>query len=115
MKKYMKYIMLQAVIIIYSFSTVMSKLASGEKENPIKFLIYFGVEILLMGVYAVLWQQMIKKFDLTIAYANRAMVILWSTIWAVIFFHDSITIQNIIGIVLVIIGLLLVNTEKEGV
>ena len=69
-----------------------------------------------IGVYiiALLWQQMIKKFELSVAYANRAMAILWSMIWAVLFFHDRITIRNIVGVAIVLVGIVLVNTDKEA-
>lgn len=57
---------------------------------------------------------MIKKFELSVAYANRAMAILWSMIWAVLFFHDRITIRNIVGVAIVLVGIVLVNTDKEA-
>ena len=65
------------------------------------------------GVFAILWQQAIKKFDLSVAYANRAMVLLWSMIWAVLVFHDTITLKNILGVALVIAGTFVINTEKN--
>ena len=119
MNKIKNIVMLQGVVIIYSISSVMSKLASGTEGNVAKFILFFGLEFLFLGIYAILWQQMIKRFDLTVAYANRAMVILWSTIWAVIFFHNQITLQNICGILLVMLGTFLVNVgdtenKEEG-
>ena len=54
------------------------------------------MEIIILGIYALIWQQLIKRIDLSIAYANRSMAILWSMIWAVIFFGEIITIKNII-------------------
>lgn len=105
-------ILLQAVIIIYSVSSVMAKLASANHEDISKFLIFFAIEFILLAVYAVCWQQMIKRFELTVAYANRAMSTLWSMVWAVFFFHDTITVKNICGVMLVIVGTLLINTDK---
>ena len=64
-------------------------------------------------MYAILWQQMIKRFDLSIAYANRSMAILWSLIWAVVFFHEKITLYNVIGVVIVLAGTMLVNADGE--
>lgn len=106
-------LLLQGVVIIYSISSVMSKLASAQKGEAFKFILFFGLEIVFLGIYAILWQQMIKRFELTVAYANRAMVILWSTLWAVVFFKDNITLQNICGIALVILGTVLVNMEND--
>ena len=64
-------------------------------------------------MYALLWQQMIKKFELSIAYANRAMALLWSAIWAIVLFKDSLSIKQIIGIAIVILGTIVVNSDKK--
>ncbi|MFG6366979.1 MAG: EamA family transporter [Lachnospiraceae bacterium] len=105
-------ILLQAVIVIYTISSVMSKEASRSEGNPTRFLFFFGMEFVILAVYAVLWQQMIKRFELSVAYANRSMAVVWSMVWAVIFFHNTITLQNIAGVLLVVIGIILVNSEN---
>lgn len=112
--KWKNILQLQAVVIIYTISSVMAKAASERKEEYLLFLFFFGLEFILLGIYALLWQQMIKKFELSVAYANRAMAILWSMIWAVLFFHDRITIRNILGVAIVLVGIVLVNTDKEA-
>ena len=107
-------ILLQAIIIIYTVSSVMAKFASANKETPIKFFLFLGLEFAILAVYAELWQQMIKRFDLSVAYANRSMAILWSMIWAVIFFHDKITLRNVLGVLLVLLGTIVVNMDAAG-
>jgi len=67
----------------------------------------------ILGVYAVLWQQMIKRFELSVAYANRSMAVVLSMVWAVVFFHDTITVQNVLGVVLVVAGTWIINTEAK--
>lgn len=113
MKKVKNVLLLQGVVIIYTISSVMSKLASSNKESLIKFLFFFGMEFVLLGIYAILWQQMIKRFELSVAYANRSMSVLWSIVWAVIFFHDTITVKNIVGVILVIAGTIIINTDVD--
>ena len=105
-------ILLQAIIIIYTVSSVMAKFASANKETPIKFFLFLGLEFAILAVYAVLWQQMIKRFDLSIAYANRAMALLWSAVWAVVLFHENLNGKQIAGILLVILGTVIVNTQQ---
>lgn len=107
-------VLLQGVIIIYTISGVMSKAASAHRDDLLRFLIFFGLEFVLLGVYALLWQQMIKRFEISVAYANRSMAVVWSMVWAVVFFHDTITIQNIAGVVLVVAGIWIINTDTEG-
>ena len=107
-------IILQVIIMIYTLSTVAAKFASNEEFLSWKFILFYGIEIAILGIYAVLWQQIIKKFDISIAYANKAMSLLWSVVWAIVFFKEDITIKNIIGIIIVIIGTLIVNSEDYG-
>ena len=71
------------------------------------------LEIVILGVYALLWQQIIKRFDLSVAYANRSIALLWSMLWAVVFFHETVTIQNAIGAAVVIAGTIVVNTDES--
>ena len=106
-------ILLQAIIIIYTVSSVMAKLASASKDEPIRMLLFLGLEFVILAIYAVFWQQMIKRFELSVAYANRSMAILWSMIWAVIFFHDEITVRNIIGVLIVLVGTIIVNLDAR--
>lgn len=92
----------------------MSKEASANREHLLWFGFFFGMEFVVLAVYALLWQQMIKRFELSVAYANRSMAVVWSMVWAVVFFHDTITIQNILGVVLVMAGTLIINTGTKG-
>ena len=109
-------LLLQVIIIIYTISSVMAKLASSSAEEPFRMLVFLGLEFVILAIYAVLWQQMIKRFELSVAYANRAMAILWSMIWAVIFFHDEITFRNVLGVLIVLLGMVIVNLDarEEG-
>lgn len=90
----------------------MSKKASASSGDILRFLFFFGMEFVILGIYALLWQQMIKRFELSVAYANRSMAVFWSMIWAVVFFHDKITVQNVIGVLLVIIGNIIINSDQ---
>ena len=104
---------LQIVIAIYTLSTVFAKFASGQEFMSFKFILYYGLEMLILAVYAVVWQQLIKKFDISVAYANKAMGLLWSSVWAILIFNETITIKNVIGVVIVIVGTIIVNSEDE--
>ena len=113
-KTKLKYIcILQIVIAIYTLSTVCAKFASGQEFMSFQFILYYGIEMMILGVYAIIWQQLLKKFDVSIAYANKAMGLLWSIVWAILIFNDTITIKNVIGVLIVIIGTIIVNNEDE--
>ena len=105
-------IWLQTIVMIYTLSGVTAKIASD--KEPLQFIMLYGVEIVILGVYAILWQQIIKKFDLSIAYANKAIGIVWSMLWAIVLFKDTITWKNICGVILVVVGTMILNSDTVG-
>ena len=104
---------LQLVVMLYTLSSVAAKMASGQAFLSLPFIVYYGVEILILGFYAIAWQQIIKRCDLSVAYANRSMAILWSLVWTVIFFHEALTVKNILGVLIVFAGPMIVNSDGE--
>ena len=106
--------LLQLIVIIYTINSIIGKLSAGEEFMSMRFILFYVAEVGVLGIYALLWQQMIRRFDLSIAYANRAMALIWSAVWAVVIFHESLSIKNIIGILLVIAGTVVVNTEATS-
>ncbi len=69
----------------------------------------YGLELMVLGVYAIIWQQVLKRFPLTTAYANRSFGIAWSFMWSVVLFQDTITLKKLLGVIVVLIGTLIVN------
>lgn len=111
-KKYFNVVFLQAIIVIYTLSGICAKLASSYELLSVKFIGFYGLEIVVLGVYAILWQQVLKRFDISVAYANRSIALIWSIIWAVVFFGEKITVPNIIGTIIVILGIVVVNLDE---
>jgi len=101
-------ILLQFPIIIMSIAGILAKKASAAELFSVEFIVYYSLEMFTIGIYAVLWQQIIKRFEISVAYANKGTLIIWTFIWAIIFFNESITINNILGAILVIFGILMV-------
>lgn len=106
-------IVLQVVVVVYTLSSVVAKFATGKELFSFSFFLFYGLEIVILGIYAILWQQMIKRFDLSVAYANRAMAILWSAVWAVILFHEALGIKQLLGIGFVVLGTIIVNSDQK--
>ena len=66
------YLALHLFLMLYSLSGVVSKLAAGKPFMSPAFIALYGIEILLLGFYAIGWQQFIKRMPLSVAYANKA-------------------------------------------
>jgi multidrug transporter EmrE-like cation transporter len=106
-------IILQLIIVIYTCSGIAAKFASHYNFLSLGFIICYGIEIVILGVYALFWQQAIKKFDLSVAYANRGVAIFWSLVWSALIFSEKVTVKNIIGVIIIFAGAYIVNTGRK--
>ena len=104
---------LQLSILILSLVGIFAKKASAVGFLSVEFITYYCLILFIMGIYAILWQQIIKRFELSVAYANKGTLIIWTFIWAVIFFQETITLNNILGAVLVIAGIVMVFKDAK--
>ena len=107
------FILLQISFLIYSCSSIVAKIASGNEVMSFKFILFYGLEVVILGVYAILWQQVIKKFELSVAYANKAVTLLWALLWSVLIFHEKLKWNHIVGVVIVIVGIVVLNLSQE--
>lgn len=105
-------IMLEVAFLIYALSSLCSKTAANG-QSIWHTLFFYGLSLCMLGVYAILWQQVLKKMELTIAFSNKGITIVWGIIFGAIFFHEKITIGMIIGSMLVIAGIVCMMREKE--
>jgi len=101
---------LQLSVIIYTCSGICSKYAANYDVMSLKFIGIYALEVVILGIYAIIWQQLIKKIDLSIAYANKGTALIWTAIWAVFLFNETISICNIIGIITIMVGIYLINS-----
>ena len=112
MNKAKDYIQLHLNILLFSLTSVFSKAACsaepGRNQNPLLYVFLF-LMVANCGIYAIAWQKVIKKFSLSTAYANRSVYLIWSQIWAVIIFHENLTVKNIIGLLIVLVGVMVVQ------
>ena len=113
MKKIKPFIILHIILVVYSTGGICSKLASGQPFLSMRFCLFYGGTILSLGIYALLWQQVLKQIPLNIAYANKAITLVWGMVWGAVMFKEQITFTNIIGAVIVLAGVLLMVTGGE--
>lgn len=101
------YAILHLMLMLYSCSGILSKMAAGQEFLSLGFVLCYGGMIAILGVYAIGWQQIIKRLPLTTAYANRAVTVVWGVIWGILVFHEGVSIPQLIGCALVVAGVAL--------
>lgn len=104
------YCLLHIVLLVFSITSIASKVASGADFLSAKFIICYGVVILGLGIYAICWQQVIKKLPLVTAYANKAVTVIWGMVFGYIFFGESLSVRKIVGCVIVVVGVYFIVT-----
>lgn len=107
------FIILHIMLFIFSFCGVFSKLAGNSKFLSFSFLMFYFISLFILFIYTILWQQILKKLPLITAFLNKSITIVWSMIWGILFFGETITIKMIIGCLIVLVGVSLVVTSNE--
>ncbi len=110
------FLTMQIMNVVFSLNTVIMKLASvsWQEEGFFAFrtiMILFAA-VAVLGVYAVAWQAILGKVDLSQAYLNKGTVVFWGLLWSAIIFQEQITVFNIAGSVIIFAGLMMVNCNE---
>ncbi len=112
-KKAFWFLILHILVCFLSFGGVLSKLASAQTFLSLPFIGLYAGEIFILFVYALLWQQVLKHLPLTVAFCNKSVGMIWSMLWGVTIFNETISLQMYIGAAIVLVGVLIVVTSDE--
>ena len=116
---------IQPAVILFSTVSVLAKLASrmlparGQATSfwDYAFLILTDYRIVslvalmffILGLYAIIWQILIKNAQIAVIYANKSSYILWAQAAAVLFFGERLSGSNMVGICIIFAGIMLSN------
>ena len=114
---------IQPAVILFSGVSIAAKFASrmlpeGQLNIQQKIMAILSnwrllgllaLMFLMLGIYAVVWQILIKNAQIAVIYANKSSYLLWAQLAAVLFFGEHITWCNLIGIFIIFSGILLAN------
>lgn len=101
------------VFAVYSTTGIFTKLASNYPLLSIPFCIYFACAIGVIGIYAVLWQRVLKHTELSLAYMMKSITIIYGMLIASLVFGESITLKNLTGCLLIIAGIVLLPHQSQ--
>ena len=105
--------LLHILMLVYSFSGFFSKNAARQEFLSIKFFLCYGGMLMILVLYAFFWQQVIKHLPLTLAYANKAVTIVWGMIWGAVFFQEGYSIHKVIAAVIIMVGVVMYVTADQ--
>ena len=85
------FLVLHCALLLYSTSGLFSKTASSYPFMSPRFILFYAGMILVLGLYALLWQQIIARLPVTFAYANKAVTVIWGVLLGKLFFKEKIS------------------------
>lgn len=113
-KRAMVLICLHVLLLIYSLSGIFSKTAAAKPFLSMPFIVLYGCMLLVLFVYAIGWQQVIKRLPLTLAFMNKAVTIVWGVVWGCFFFGEELNVGKMLGAALVVIGVIVFAKADGG-
>lgn len=108
------YFFLQLLMMFYAVGGIFSKNAANEPFLSTKYILNYGAVLLILMIYAVFWQMILKKIPLSVAMANKSTTVIWGLVYGFLFFQEKISIGNLIGAAVIIAGIVIVvSADKE--
>ncbi|MBR1722682.1 MAG: transporter [Treponema sp.] len=99
--------------LVYTLYPLLGKFATRYEMLSFQFVALYCVVFAILFLYAILWQQVLKRIPLTTAIANKSITIVWGMIFGLLLFSEGISLKMLIGAVLILSGILILSTEKE--
>jgi multidrug transporter EmrE-like cation transporter len=111
MTKLATYGSLIGVNLLYACVTLFTKYASQQEMGSIAYCFGLAGAIGVMGAYAICWQQILKRVELSTAYMFKGTSLIFIMLFAFALFGELITIMNLIGAAVIITGITLFAKE----
>ncbi|MBQ9281270.1 MAG: EamA family transporter [Treponema sp.] len=99
--------------LVYTLYPLLGKFATRYEMLSFQFVALYCMVFAILFLYAILWQQVLKRIPLTTAIANKSITIVWGMIFGLLLFGEGISLKMLIGAVLILSGILILSTEKE--
>ena len=93
--------------LLYSCVGICTKMASMSEPLSWPYLLWFIGAVGILGAYAVLWQQVLRRVELSTAYMFKGTTLIFTMLIAALIFGESITVMNILGSVIIVTGITL--------
>ncbi|MBP5157227.1 MAG: hypothetical protein K6G18_05760 [Treponema sp.] len=107
-----RFILLHLTFLEYSVASIFMKKATLCGGMNIKAFLFFFTGIVLFGGYSILWQQVLKRFPLSVAMANKPVCLLWSTLFGLLIFCEAVSLRFLIGVAFIVTGIVIVSWGK---
>ena len=101
------YLALIGVNLVYACTSIFTKMASQQKPMSFPYLLWIAGAVGVMGVYAMLWQQVISRMPLSTAYMFKGTSLVFVLLFSALLFGEAITLNNVVGSAIILAGIVL--------
>lgn len=95
------------VNLIYACTSIFTKMASRQEALTWQWMLCVAGAVGVMGVYAILWQQVIARMPLSTAYMFKGTSLIFVLLISALLFGEAVTLNNVIGSAIIIFGIVL--------
>lgn len=106
------YFYILIINLFYSILIIITKLISDYPLISWGLILGLSLVFLLFFIYAVVWQQLLKKVSLSVAYMFKGSSIVFIVLASWLVFNESISLNNLLGCCLIIIGIVIMFFKK---
>ena len=93
--------------LVYACTYICMKTASPYAFLSAPYILWVVGAIGVMGVYAVLWQQVLVRVPLSTAYMFKGTSLIFVLLLSALLFHEGITWQNVLGSFIIVSGIVM--------
>lgn len=98
---------LVGINLIYACTYICMKMASLYDFLSVPYSLWILGAVGVMGVYAVLWQQVLTRVPLSTAYMFKGTSLIFVLLLSALLFQEGITWQNVLGSLIIVSGIIL--------
>lgn len=98
---------LVGINMLYACVGICTKMAAMQPTGSWPYLLWFASAVAIIAVYALLWQQVLRRIELSTAYMFKGTTLIFTMLIAALLFGEVITVTNIIGSAIIICGIVL--------
>lgn len=104
---------LHLLFLIYAASGVCMKSAGIQEPCSLPMLLYYAGGVALLFFYALGWQLILGRMTLHVAYANKAVSVIWYAFLGCLLFGERLSVGFLCGATLIITGIIIMAYEHR--
>lgn len=98
---------------LYSFSAVFAKFSAFFEILSWQWILLYGGSLGVLVLYSMVWQLILERINLSKAYLSKGFYYMYILLWSAVIFKETITWNQILGVVIITIGIMVGNANDE--